>query len=140
MKETALMHHVMLALTKIGARLLRNNRGDAWMGNAMPIRLDGMVHVQPGDVVIRNARRVSFGVGGNGGSDLIGFVPYTVKPSDVGRELAIFAAVEVKTDTGRVSAEQRSFLAAIETAGGIAVVARDPEKAADEVMRKSNNL
>ncbi|MEO5375642.1 MAG: VRR-NUC domain-containing protein [Alphaproteobacteria bacterium] len=65
-----------------------------------------------------------------GSSDLIGFRTVTVTPDLVGRQLAQFVAIEVKTATGRVSPEQRRFLDAVERAGGLAAVVRSPEAAA----------
>lgn len=132
MKESAVLHRVMLALTSIGCRLGRNNTGQAWMGNATELK--------DGTVLIHNPRRVRFGVFGNGGADLIGWTPYTVKPSDVGREIPVFSAVEVKQPGGRVSMEQQSFLSAVEAAGGVSVVAYEAEAAVAEVMRKTHQL
>lgn len=131
MNETSIMHRTMLKLTEIGVRCLRNNVGSAWMGKAEMLK--------DGSVLIREPRRVQFGLG-VGSSDLIGFTPYTVKPSDIGRELAIFTACEVKTSSGKVTPDQKRFLQAIEAAGGIAVVARDPDKAVEEVMRKTHQV
>lgn len=55
----------------------------------------------------------------NGSSDLIGWTTID------GR--AVFTAVEVKTRFGRVTDEQRRFIAAVERAGGIAGVCVTPE-------------
>lgn len=130
MRESAILHRVMLALTGIGARLLRNNSGSAYMGDA--------TYLKDGSVLIRNPRHVKFGVGNPGGADLIGWMPYTVRPSDVGRQLALFTAVETKQPGGRVSPEQRQFLSAVEAAGGVSVVAYEADSAVAEVMRKTN--
>lgn len=62
---------------------------------------------------------IRYGVGGVGGSDLIGIH----KPT--GRLLAI----EVKTKTGKPSAAQLNFIQQVIAAGGIAGVARSPEDA-----------
>ncbi len=40
-----------------------------------------------------------------------------------------FVAIEVKTETGRQSQQQRRFQAAVERAGGLYVVARSPSDA-----------
>jgi hypothetical protein len=63
-------------------------------------------------------RKVHYGLG-LGGADLIGIL----KPS--GR----FFAMEVKTRRGKLSAEQRAWLAAVSGAGGFAAVVRSPEEA-----------
>lgn len=116
--EAALMRRIMVRATKLGWRLFRNNVGMAWMGRTE--LLDN------GDVLVRNAKPVRFGIGGEGGSDLIGFRPYTVTEADVGRKVALFTAVEVKSDRGRLTAQQDCFLSFIKEYAGHSQVARDP--------------
>ena len=72
---------------------------------------------------------MQFGVGNPGGSDLIGYRRVTVTPEMVGQDVAIFAAVEVKTPRGRVKAEQKRFVDHIRNAGGIAGIARSVDEA-----------
>jgi hypothetical protein len=47
----------------------------------------------------------------------------------VGQRLAVFAAIEVKSVTGRPTPEQTAFLAAVRDAGGVACIARSVEDA-----------
>ena len=68
-------------------------------------------------------------IGEKGVSDLIGMTPYVVKQEDVGRTIAVFTALEVKTAKGRASETQTVWLDAVKRAGGIAIVARSPEDA-----------
>lgn len=77
----------------------------------------------------RTGRYVQFGVGSPGGSDLIGYRRVTVTPEMVGQDLAVFAAVEVKTPKGRVKPEQQQFVDHIRGAGGIAGIARSVDEA-----------
>ena len=72
---------------------------------------------------------MQFGVGSPGGSDLIGYRRVTVTPEMVGQDLAVFTAVEVKTPRGRVKAEQQQFIDHINSAGGIAGIARSVDEA-----------
>ena len=72
---------------------------------------------------------MQFGVGSPGGSDLIGYRRVTVTPEMVGQDLAVFAAVEVKTPKGRVKPEQQQFVDHIRGAGGIAGIARSVDEA-----------
>jgi hypothetical protein len=72
---------------------------------------------------------VQFGVASPGGSDLIGYRRVVIRPEDVGKTVAIFAAVEVKTSTGRVSTVQQAFVNHVQEAGGIAGVVRSVEEA-----------
>lgn len=71
----------------------------------------------------RFGRVVSYGLA-NGASDLIGWMPHTVTPADVGRTLGIFTGIEVKAADGRVSEDQRKFLHALIGAGAVAGIAR----------------
>ncbi len=77
----------------------------------------------------RTGRYVTFGVGSPGGSDLIGYRRVTVTPEMVGREMPVFAAIEVKTAKGRATKDQLRFIEHIRNAGGIAGVARSVDEA-----------
>ena len=63
-----------------------------------------------------------------GSSDLIGLRSVTITPDMVGQTVAVFTAIEVK-DRGRLTPEQRAFIAMVQQAGGLAGVARSPEDA-----------
>ena len=126
--ETSLMHQIMLAASRGASRLFRQNVGMAWAGKAKRYEKTDTVTVQPGDVIIRAARPFHAGI--EGMSDLGGWQTVTVTPDMVGRRLAVYVAMEVKTDTGRVSQEQRDFITAVTDAGGIAGVVRSPADAA----------
>jgi hypothetical protein len=71
---------------------------------------------------------VSFGLA-KGSADLIGWTIRTVTQEMVGTQVAVFTSIEVKTPTGRVNPEQQQWLDAVQTAGGIAGVARSVEDA-----------
>jgi hypothetical protein len=64
-----------------------------------------------------------------GSSDLIGIRPVLITPAHVGTTIGQFVAIEIKTDTGRLSDEQRLFIDLIRSKGGLAGVARTPEEA-----------
>jgi len=105
--ETPIMHGIMLAVSKVKARVFRNNVG-AWKTP------DGSY--------------VKYGLC-NGSSDLIGWVPTVITPDMVGKKVAVFLAIEVKTATGKRAEEQKHFLATVAAAGGIAGVARSDGEA-----------
>jgi hypothetical protein len=69
-----------------------------------------------GHAMMRHGHRVTFGVGGPGGADLIGILD--------GKPLA----VEVKTPTGRQSPEQRQFQQLWESRGGIYLMPRSVDQ------------
>lgn len=116
MKEKNIQSEIMLALSYAGSTVFRNNCG------VTPPQQDG--------------RRIRYGVGNPGGSDLIGITPVTITPDMVGQTLGVFTAIEVKKPTGsRISQDQKNFIAAIINAGGYAGVARSPEEAL-EIIKK----
>lgn len=86
------MSMIMISLSENNCLIFRNNVG-AWTD--------------------KNGRLIRYGVGGKGGSDILGVAPD-----------GKFLAVEVKTATGRVRPEQETFIAAVRRAGGRAGVAR----------------
>lgn len=61
-----------------------------------------------------------------GSSDLIGWTTIEVTPEMVGKKIAVFTAIEVKT-TDSLRKEQKDFLNLVEQSGGIADVARSTE-------------
>jgi hypothetical protein len=67
-------------------------------------------------------------------ADLIGWRSITITPDMVGTTVAIFASIEVKTPTGRVSPQQQAWMAVVQGAGGIAGVARSVCDA-NEILR-----
>ena len=124
MSEHETQQRILLACGNGAARLWRNNVGTGWAGQATRVtagnlRLVGAT-LRPGDVVIRGGRPLHAGLC-VGSSDLIGY--RTVDG------VAQFVALEVKTATGRVSAEQRAFINVVQAAGGCAGVVRSVEDA-----------
>jgi len=73
-------------------------------------------------------RWVQFGLC-KGSSDLIGFKSHTITQEDVGRTVAIFVAIETKTERGRMREGQQEFIDAVRKHGGLAGVARSVEQA-----------
>lgn len=128
MSETIIMKKIMAAVSRAGARIFRNNVGKGWIGQSERVMQPGMVYCNPGDVVIRQARRIEFGLG-VGSSDNIGWVSKMCTPAMVGKKVAIFTAIESKTATGRASDEQKNFIRRVQEAGGYAGIARNEEEA-----------
>lgn len=108
MKESNIQQDVRLALSQSGVVSFRNNSG-AYEDE--------------------RGRWVRYGVGQPGGSDLIGWRQIVVTPDMVGKSLAVFVAVEVKTPTGKATEAQMNFLDQVNKAGGIAGIVRSKEDA-----------
>lgn len=107
MSEQELQQRIRLELGRGPVRLWRNNVG--------------ALRDQRG-------RLVSYGLC-PGSSDLIGLRRLQVTPEHLGQELAVFCALEIKSQRGRPTAEQQRFLALVQAMGGLAGVIRTPEEA-----------
>jgi hypothetical protein len=107
MSEQAIQQRIRLACSRGATRLWRNNTG-----------------------ALRDERGqlVRYGLC-PGSADLIGYRSVVITPEMVGATLAQFAAVEVKTPTGRPTPEQTAFLDHVLAAGGLAGIARSVEDA-----------
>jgi hypothetical protein len=105
-KETNITNKIRLALSGISS-IFRNNRGVYKDGN----------------------RVIRYGVGPNGASDLIGWTCVEVTPDMVGKTVAVFTAIEVKTPDGTVKADQQTFVDNVRAAGGLAGIARSADDA-----------
>ena len=103
--ETTLQNEIRLAVGKLkDVRLFRNNVG----------MING---VQFGLCV--------------GSSDLIGFQSVTVTPEMVGQKIAVFTALEVKTEKGKPTPEQVKFTEMIKRFGGISAIVRGVDEAVE---------
>ncbi len=101
-KETNVWRSILLESQKLGYRLFRNQR---YKGQS------------------DKGAWLDCGVGGDGGSDLIGYRIVTITPDMIGREIALFTAIETKIKGGRKSPEQQRFIDAINKNGGIGLFA-----------------
>ncbi len=64
-----------------------------------------------------------------GSSDLIGFKSITITPEMVGQKVAVFTAIEVKTDKGKPTPAQNKFIEMVNNNGGIGAVVRSVDDA-----------
>jgi hypothetical protein len=111
--ETPIMHAVRATLARSGP-CWRNNTG------------------------VDLARGVRYGLG-TGGADLIAVVPVLIVPEHVGRTIGRFAGFEIKSPTGRMTPEQRSWQRAVENAGGSYQLVRDAA-VADEALERARSV
>jgi len=119
MSETDIQNSIRIAVSATQrAMALRNNTG-------LFLTLDG-------------SRKVQAGLG-KGTSDLIGLVEHVIRPEDVGRKVGLFLAIEVKTAAGGARAEQKLFLKAVVTRGGIGGIARSASDAESLVNKLWNS-
>jgi len=121
-KEGKILKEFILEFTKKRGRLFRCNSGTGWIGNSVRIDKSRTVRVHPGDVIIKQARIFHGAIKGT--PDLIGFTQVYIKPEMVGRIMAIYTGVEVKTPKLRPTKEQLNFIAMVKEFGGIGLVAK----------------
>lgn len=115
MKESEFQKRVMLDLSARGDTVFRNHVGLGVFGN---------IERNPHGVYVNGGRVLECGLH-KGSGDLIGWRPVTVTQDMVGKTLAVFLSVEVKTRNGRMRPEQKAWMDAVNKAGGIAIVERE---------------
>lgn len=126
MAESVLLKKFMLEYSKIGSRLFRANSGMAWTGRtAGPERSISTVVLQPGDIVIRQARPFHGMIEGT--PDLIGWTVVKITQEMVGRSVAVYTGFEVKTEGVRTTSKQAAFIRTVNNHGGIAAIVRKLE-------------
>lgn len=113
--EQTIQQQIRLACSRGPVRLWRNNTGT---------------------LRDQHGRPVTFGLC-PGSADLIGFHTITITPAMVGQSVAVFVAVEVKSERGRPTPEQTAFLEHVTAAGGLAGIARSVEDA-EMILRKTD--
>lgn len=124
--DTSFLNKLLLALSRGSTRLFRNSVGLGYTGKVERAARPTQVTLYPGDVLIRKARVIHAGLAAGSG-DLIGWRSFVIQPEDVGRRVAVFASLEAKEGTGRLSPEQRNWRDQVEAAGGIAGEVRSVE-------------
>ena len=107
--ETALQNYIRLAVgSRPDVRLFRNAVG------------------------FDNERKVRYGLA-PGSPDLVGWKTVTITKDMVGKRIAQFLGIEVKTADGRVELEQAAFIEALQKAGGLGGFARSVDQAKEIV-------
>lgn len=115
MLESDIQKLIQLKSAQCGAKLFRNNVGLGWIG---PTK-----RLSDGSILMENPRPLHAGLQ-KGSGDLIGFKPTVITSDMVGKMVAVFVSLEVKTPTGRVRPEQLDWYELVRKNGGIAGFAR----------------
>jgi len=118
MTESEIQNSILLSLgARPDVRLFRNNCGTGWCGQVLK---------HTGDtILLRNPRPLHAGLI-TGSADLIGWQSVQITEAHLGSVFARFLSVEIKSERGRLSSEQKTWLANVTKAGGLAVVTDDP--------------
>lgn len=126
MSERVTQQQILLELGSGDCRLFRQNVGQAWAGR--------VIDRTPQRLVLADPRPLHAGLC-KGSSDIIGWRSVVITPDMVGQRVATFVALEVKSQGGRLTSEQRNFLVAIDDHGGLAGIARSVEDARRVLFR-----
>jgi hypothetical protein len=109
-----------LILSKLGSRedirLFRNTVGFGYTGQ--------LVEWRQGCIILANARKTTFGLC-PGSADLIGVQKLVITPDMAGQTIGRFVSIEVKSERGTLSDEQKNWLRMVQSMGGYGVAARD---------------
>ena len=122
--ESEVQQEIQLAGAYVGCQLMRNNSG------AFQDKDGRQVRYGLGNVSKSHGDRIK-------SSDLVGFTKVTITPDMVGREVAIFTAVEVKREDWKFSPKDKremaqwAFIRWVKKAGGIAGFANSIEMFTD---------
>lgn len=103
------------------ATLFRANVGEAWTGNKIERTFDG-------NLIIYHPRRLSTGLP-PGFPDLFGFKTITITPDMIGKNIAVFAFLEVKQPGKKPTEKQTHMIDFLIVHGAIGGVARSTEDA-----------
>lgn len=127
-EESNILQRVRIHGSKAGARLFRNSRGMFVTMDTID-KIRKLAKEQGVFAVLEylnsgKVRMVRAGLEVPGSSDLIGWVPVTITPDMVGKQIAVFAAPEIKKQGGYPSKDQRHFMENVNKAGGMANVVR----------------
>ncbi len=128
MMESNILKTIQIALSKLRTvTTFRNNTAQGWVGT--PVARTATT------ITLKDYRPLHAGLT-KGSSDLIGWTEVVITPDMVGRKVAIFTAVEVKSARGRATEEQLNFIRRVQDAAGIAGIARSSEDAVDIIRNQ----
>lgn len=134
-REGGLLKKFLQEYSRMGSRLFRVNSGRGWTGKkCIPINEKSTVTLQKGDMVIKQYRPFHSGVP-TGFSDLVGWTKVNITKDMIGRDIAVFTAIEAKTARVQATKQQAAFIRTVKLHGGISTIARS----LDDVFKASSD-
>jgi ribosomal protein S19 len=115
-EETNIVNAIRRDCSQGAIRLFRNGTGQAYEGQIRSPK-GGVGKFSQDMIILRDPRIVRYGLA-VGSSDLIGWRSIEITPDMVGQKIAQFVALEVKTDKGKMTDNQRHFIQQVNQAGG----------------------
>ena len=124
--EADIMALSQRVVTELGARVFRNNVGTGWQGKPIKVTVPTEVLMKPGDILLRGARIVHFGLMKGSGDD-IGWRSVRITQEMVGQVIAQFVSLEFKVPGKHPDPDQIQWFNNVREAGGLAAIIRDPD-------------
>ena len=125
---------ILLAISSLrNIRLFRNNVGLGFIGTI--VKEDQKNRV----IILKNYRRIKFGLH-KGSSDYVGWKTIKIPVEMVGKKIAVFVSLEVKTDKGKPDDEQLNWIDQVIKSGGIAGVVRNVEDALNILRSEDDTI
>lgn len=130
--EANVSNDAAITVSKNGGKSFRNNVGGAWTGRKVN-RLPNGSPVPSGYTLLKDARWITFGLM-NGSADRVGWKTIVITADMVGKKIAQFLSLEMKTATGRARKEQITWHENVWRDGGLTGFCRNDE----DVIRVMN--
>ena len=97
------------------------------------------ITVYKGDVVIKKARRFHAGLA-LGSHDLIGWNPFKISEDHLGKTIARFTSMEIKTINTAITKEQKNWKEAVNQAGGTSEIIYDENYALEILANEQHKV
>lgn len=115
-EETNIRNKAVMAASKAGARLFRNQVGAGWV--APPHKTKKWTEDGVQYVLLENPRYITYGFPQGSGDDQ-GFLSVTITPDMVGQKFARYVNAEAKTETGKPGKGQKEWHEFVWSNGGL---------------------
>jgi len=134
-EETNIVNSIRRDCSKGSVRLFKNSTGQAYQGEIRSPS-GGTGRFSKDFICLRSPRTIKYGLS-EGSSDLIGWRSIEITPEMVGKKIAQFVALEVKTERGKPSEKQRAFIQQVNQAGGVGSVVKAVTEAESALETKN---
>lgn len=115
----------------------KHDCGKGYQGKLERVKTSGPIYLEAGETILRNASQFKYGLG-VGFGDTIGWSEIVVTPDLVGKTIAIFTSIEIKTKNDKPDRDQIINYFNVRLSGGIAkFIHCNIELSVDEILAMS---
>lgn len=134
MKEAPIQRQIMLAASALGTLIFRNTVSGCVLGKFERMRKDGPVMLKEGDYIVRQGRPAMCGLA-EGSADLVGLRTVEITTDMIGKKVAQFVSIEVKSPAGPIKKNQQNWLRVMREKGACAGIVRSIVEAENLLRR-----